>query len=827
MTKVLIVGSADLGTDLERTILWADGVERALVSTPGGALEVARAFIPSVVVVDGADAAAALGLISRLRDNAGTRRSSIVVVSRDTALPEEELRQAGANLVLTGPVDPPLWNTRLGELLIVPRRVRTRLPVRASPRNDEGAGEPVLAVARDISVGGMLLETKASLAPGTILDLCFTLPGGHGEAKAVGSVVRASRETPGRTGIRFLSFEGDVRDRLHAALAAVPPERTFGRYEVLGVVGEGSMGRVYRAFDPLARRIVAVKTLRPEHVSGPEAPEYLLRFRREAQAAAHLVHPSIVTIFDVGEDYFAMEFLEGATLQAILRERGRLALGEALRVLGPVAAAMDYAHSKGTIHRDIKPANLFVLAAGRPKVMDFGVAHLASAVITASGQVFGSPAYMAPEQITKGEVTVATDEFSLAVVAYEVLTGRKPFEGETITPILYSVVNTDPPPPSSWNPDLPRPFDDVFRRALAKDPTARFPSAGAFVAALSLGAPAGSLAEPVAAGTAASAPRLELAETVDLKQSSPFFARRWLARRWAVAALVAVVGLAATAALRSPRERVTAVPPPPGLEIATHPTDAAVFVDGVHVGNAPLFLSPVPRGVRQVKVAKEGFVPAELSLEVTGEGPPIPLRFTLQAATGTLRIESEPSRASVKLDGLDVGATPLVALPVTPGGHVLRVESAGFRPWVRKVNASLGETLQVTARLDRVDDPAAQKKALRTGGWVQRGDLVEMGPGVTAPRRISGNPAPFPEAARKLRLKGTVTVELTVTETGEVVDPRVVESAGEILDQALLDAVRHWHYEPADLNGLKVRVRIRESQAFGPPEAQPRPRARP
>src|SRR6266540_4609985 len=273
--------------------------------------------------------------------------------------------------------------------------------------------------------------------------------------------------------------------------------------------------------------------------------------------------------------------------------------------------------------------------------------------------------------------------------------------------------------------------------------------------------------------------------------------------------------------------RVTAVPPPPGLEIATHPTDATVFVDGVHVGNAPLFLSPVPRGVRQVKVAKEGFVPAELSLEVTGEGPPIPLRFTLQAATGTLRIESEPSRASVKLDGLDVGATPLVALPVTPGGHVLRVESAGFRPWVRKVNASLGETLQVTARLDRVDDPAAQKKALRTGGWVQRGDLVEMGPGVTAPRRISGNPAPFPEAARKLRLKGTVTVELTVTETGEVVDPRVVESAGEILDQALLDAVRHWHYEPADLNGLKVRVRIRESQVFGPPEAQPRPRARP
>src|SRR5258706_1497738 len=505
MAKVLIVGSAELGFALERTILWTDGVERALVSTPGGALEVARSFVPSLVVVDGADASAALGLIRRLRENAGTRRSSIVVVSRLPGLPEAELRQAGANLVLMGPVDPLLWNAGLEELFVVPRRVRMRLPVRAAPLNAEEGAPPILAMARDISVGGMLLETKASLGPGTILDLWFSLPGVEGEAKAVGSVVRASRETPGRTGIRFLSFEGNLRDRLQAVLAAVPPERTFGRYEVLGLLGEGSMGHVYRSYDPLARRIVAVKTLRPEHVTGPEAEEYVLRFRREAQAAGRLVHPSIVTIFDVGENYFAMELLEGATLQAILRERGRLALGEALRILGPVAAAMDYAHSKGTIHRDIKPANLFVLADGRPKVMDFGVAHLTAAVITASGQVFGSPAYMAPEQITRSEVSVATDVFSLAVVAYETLTGRKPFEGETITPILYGVVNTDPPPPSCWNPDLPRPHDDVFRRALAKDPPARFPNAGAFVAALGLGAPPVSVRAADAAVGAASA----------------------------------------------------------------------------------------------------------------------------------------------------------------------------------------------------------------------------------------------------------------------------------------------------------------------------------
>ncbi len=303
------------------------------MSTASGALEVARAFVPSVVVVDGVDVPSAVGLLRRLRENAGTRRSSIVVVSRQAGFPVEELVRAGANLVLTGPVDPPRWNTRLGELLVVPRRVRMRLPVRVVPQNGLAVAEPIMAEARDLSVGGMLLETKASLAPGTILDLSFTLPGGNGdgEAKAVGSVVRAGRDAPASTGIRFLSFEGEARDRLHAVLAAVPPERTFGRYEEMAVLGEGSMGRVCRAFDPLARRVVAVKTLRPEHVSGPEAAEYLLRFRREAQAAARLVHSNIVTIFDVGEDYFAMELLEGATLQAILRKQGRLALDEALR----------------------------------------------------------------------------------------------------------------------------------------------------------------------------------------------------------------------------------------------------------------------------------------------------------------------------------------------------------------------------------------------------------------------------------------------------------------------------------------------------------------
>jgi serine/threonine-protein kinase len=159
----------------------------------------------------------------------------------------------------------------------------------------------------------------------------------------------------------------------------------------------------------------------------------------------------------VGEDYFVMELLEGRTLQQLLLEVGRLDPEAACGILAPVARALDYAHSQGAIHRDVKPANVMIAPDGRPTVMDFGVVHLVSGSITGTGQVFGSPFYMAPEQISQSGASPQTDIFSLGVVAYEALTGRKPFEGEGITPILYHVVHTEPRAPSSLNP-RPRPI---------------------------------------------------------------------------------------------------------------------------------------------------------------------------------------------------------------------------------------------------------------------------------------------------------------------------------------------------------------------------------
>jgi serine/threonine-protein kinase len=261
------------------------------------------------------------------------------------------------------------------------------------------------------------------------------------------------------------------------------PQR-FGRYEVLTEVGGGAMGRVYTAWDPAVGRVVAVKTVRRELLTREAAPEFLRRFRNEGIAVGSLSHPAIVGVYDVGEDYIVMEYVEGRTLQAILRERGRLEPEEVRRLLAPVAEAIDLAHRRSIVHRDIKPANVMVQGDGQPKLMDFGVAKVESSVMTVAGQVLGSPTYMAPEQIAGQAVTGRADVYALAVVAYELLTGRPPFAGRTITQVIYHVMHGQAAPPRRLNASLPGRYDDVFAKALQKDPALRYETAGAFVADL-------------------------------------------------------------------------------------------------------------------------------------------------------------------------------------------------------------------------------------------------------------------------------------------------------------------------------------------------------
>jgi TonB family protein len=302
---------------------------------------------------------------------------------------------------------------------------------------------------------------------------------------------------------------------------------------------------------------------------------------------------------------------------------------------------------------------------------------------------------------------------------------------------------------------------------------------------------------------------------VDLKGvpvPRPFRAR---ARLWAgVAAVTAGVGLVGVLpAVRVPWAGRKAVPPPPGLQISTSPSGASVFVGGVEMGKSPLFLTGLAPGAHAIRIVHAGFAPAELTVETAADSPPMPLRFALQPLTATLKVEAEPP-AQVELDGRAIGSTPLAGQRVSAGVHRVVARRRGFRTWIRTVYAGPGETVALEARLSPASGPGGAEDQMRLRNWVRRGDLVKLGPGVEPPRKLAGEPAAVPEAARRLRLKGTVAVELTVTETGDVVDPRVVQSAGEVLDEALLAAVKDWRYEPAEANGVKVRVRIEVRQTF-------------
>lgn len=256
----------------------------------------------------------------------------------------------------------------------------------------------------------------------------------------------------------------------------------FGRYEILAELGRGAMGIVYKARDPKINRVVAVKTISLAGQPPEEVKEYRERFFREAEAAGRLSHPGIVTVFDVGEEpethapYIVMEYVPGQTLEKLLlsREGHKLPAEQALQLALEVAEALDCAHGQGVVHRDIKPANILLTKEGRAKIADFGVAKLNLANATASGRVFGTPAFMSPEQLNDEEIDGRSDLFSLGVILYTALTGYKPFQGNSMMTVAFKVVNRDPVPATVLDTELPPGLDYIISRAIAKDRSQRY-----------------------------------------------------------------------------------------------------------------------------------------------------------------------------------------------------------------------------------------------------------------------------------------------------------------------------------------------------------------
>ncbi len=488
---------------------------------------------------------------------------------------------------------------------------------------------------------------------------------------------------------------------------------SIGRYQIVGELGRGAMGIVYRALDPTIGRPVAIKTIRLADLTD-ETERTRLRDRlfREAQSAGLLSHPGIVVVYDVGEQddvtYIAMEFVNGTTLEKMMTGEKPLEPQIVLNVLHQTAAALDYAHKKGIVHRDIKPANIMIDEDGVAKIADFGVAKIATShQLTQTGTVLGTPNYMSPEQVQGKAVDGKADQFALAVVAYELLTGEKPFAAEQLTTVLYKVISEEAPAPQHLNPTLGFPVALVLNRALSKDPAKRYPSCTEFINALDAALKSKKGWKPLARGASQSLPTAVVQPLGGKRaQTQPVPVTR--RRRTAFAAIAAALaGLGAVALIfvvaqrylgtesggtreaanppaanaPAPSQAEPAVPRPKPMPAAPAPSNPAPPTATTPVETQPpQTTEQIPSGTQPAESLGER---RERRAERAGEptraeakpAPPVevPLQVTTNPPGATVLLDENPSKTCV---------SPC-SFQVAPGRHTLAVTLNGYRRELR------------------------------------------------------------------------------------------------------------------------------------------------
>jgi len=255
--------------------------------------------------------------------------------------------------------------------------------------------------------------------------------------------------------------------------------KNIGKYKITSILGKGAMGIVYKALDPDINRQVAIKTIRFDLVSEEgDREEMMERFIREAQAAGKLTHSNIITIYDVGKEkdmtYIVMQLIEGQSLQKVISSGEKTSTQEVIQLMDQLCKALDYAHDNGIIHRDIKPANILLDKQGKPFIVDFGVARLETSTLTEAGTTLGTPSYMSPEQVMGKKVDRRSDIFSLGSILYELLTGQRAFQAQSITTVIYKIINEEPVALTEVKKGLPIGFEQIVCKALAKDAKDRY-----------------------------------------------------------------------------------------------------------------------------------------------------------------------------------------------------------------------------------------------------------------------------------------------------------------------------------------------------------------
>lgn len=507
----------------------------------------------------------------------------------------------------------------------------------------------------------------------------------------------------------------------------------LGKYEIVGELGRGAMGVVYKGFDPGIERDVAIKTVRKDLLAGEaDAEMQIARFRREAQAAGRLNHPNIVAVYEYGEDgettYIAMEFVRGRSLKDYFDADERFPIPQVVAIMTALLEALDYSHRRGIVHRDIKPANIMLTDDGEVKIADFGIARLESSSLTQAGTVLGTPSYMSPEQFMGQTVDARSDIFSAGAVFYQLLTGEKPFTGQ-LTTIMHKVLNSQPEPPSVLNVQCPGGFDAVVAKAMAKRPEQRFQTAQEFADAIRAvveGLAASATAAPAAAADAGEATLADA--TLAVGAAGPAAAGTAPAlgapktggRRlglglglggavvlaagigvWVFSGQEAAVDPGGTPVAEDRGAAVPGAPAPPGEShaAAEAPAPVAEATAALPAAGSP---RPVPAQVevagpaephpeaagepvagRAVEDASEAVmqvvVPPASDAQVSAlppEGAPDPTRPT--GPFGVLRIDSQPAGAVVQLaNGAFLGVTPN-DFKLAPGAYDLVFKKDGY-----------------------------------------------------------------------------------------------------------------------------------------------------